>query len=180
MRGGSPAAGILSGRINPSGRLAITFPRSTGQVPIYYNHRQSARPDQGRYQDIPSTPLYEFGYGLSYTTYAYGEPVVSATTFRRGERVTVEIDVTNEGPRDGAETVMWFITDPVCRISRPVKELRHFEKRMLRSGETGRFRFEIDPERDLAFVDDEGRPILEAGDYYVTVKDKRVKLTLVE
>lgn len=180
VRGGSPAAGILSGRINPSGRLAITFPRSTGQVPIYYNHRQSARPDQGRYQDIPSTPLYEFGYGLSYTTYAYGEPVVSATTFRRGERVTVEIDVTNEGPRDGAETVMWFITDPFCRISRPVKELRHFEKRMLRSGETGRFRFEIDPERDLAFVDDEGRPILEAGDYYVTVKDKRVKLTLVE
>lgn len=180
VRGGSPAAGILSGRINPSGRLAITFPRSTGQVPIYYNHRQSARPDQGRYQDIPSTPLYEFGYGLSYTTYAYGEPVASATTFRRGERVTIEIDVTNEGPRDGAETVMWFITDPVCRISRPVKELRHFEKRMLRSGETGRFRFEIDPERDLAFVDDEGRPVLEAGDYYVTVKDKRVKLTLVE
>lgn len=180
VRGGSPAAGILSGRINPSGRLAITFPRSTGQVPIYYNHRQSARPDQGLYQDIPSTPLYEFGYGLSYTTYTYGEPVASATTFRRGERVTVEIDVTNEGPRDGAETVMWFITDPVCRISRPVKELRHFEKRMLRSGETGRFRFEIDPERDLAFVDDEGRPILEAGDYYVSVKDKRVKLTLVE
>lgn len=180
VRGGSPAAGILSGRINPSGRLAITFPRSTGQVPIYYNHRQSARPDQGRYQDISSTPLYEFGYGLSYTTYAYGEPVASATTFRRGERVTIEIDVTNEGPRDGAETVMWFITDPICRISRPVKELRHFEKRMLRSGETGRFRFEIDPERDLAFVDDEGRPVLEAGDYYVTVKDKRVKLTLVE
>ena len=180
VRGGSPAAGILSGRINPSGRLAITFPYSTGQVPIYYNHRQSARPYQGKYQDIPSTPLYGFGHGLSFTTYTYGEPFASATTFRRGEQITVEIDVTNDGPRDGAETVMWFISDPVCRISRPVKELRHFEKRLLRSGETGRFRFVIDPERDLGFVDDDGNPILEAGDYYVIVKDKRIKLTLVE
>lgn len=180
VRGGAPAAGILSGRINPSGRLAITFPYATGQIPIYYNHRQSARPHQGKYQDIPTTPLYEFGHGLCYTTFSYGEPVVSCETFRRGDRITVEVDVTNTGSRDGAETVFWFVSDPVCRISRPVKELRHFEKRLLRSGETGRFRFEINPERDLAFVDEDGNRFLEPGDYYILVKNRKVKLTLVE
>lgn len=180
IRGGNPIAGILSGRINPSGKLAMTFPYSTGQIPIYYNHRQSARTHQGKYQDIPNTPLYEFGHGLSYTTFEYGDLQPSTTTFRRGEKVTVTVAVTNTGERDGAETVHWFVSDPVCRISRPVKELKHFEKQPIRRGETRTFRFEIDPERDLSFTDGDGVRFLEAGDYYILVKDKKVKLTLTD
>lgn len=180
IRGGNPLAGILSGRINPSGKLAMTFPYSTGQIPIYYNHRQSARTHQGKYQDIPNTPLYEFGHGLSYTTFEYGDLQPSATSFRRGEKVTVTVAVTNAGERDGAETVHWFVADPVCRISRPVRELKHFEKQPIRRGETHTFRFEIDPERDLSFTDGDGKRFLEAGDYYILVKDKKVKLTLTD
>ena len=180
LRGGNPLAGILSGRINPSGRLAMTFPYSTGQIPIYYNHRQSGRTHQGKYQDIPSTPLYDFGYGLSYTTFEYGDLQPSVTTFRRGEKVTVTVPVTNAGQMDGAETVHWFIADPVCRISRPVRELKHFEKQPIRRGETHTFRFEIDPEKDLSFTDSDGKRFLEAGDYFILVKDKKVKLTLVD
>lgn len=180
IRGGNPLAGILSGRINPSGKLAMTFPYSTGQIPIYYNHRQSARTHQGKYQDIPNTPLYEFGHGLSYTTFEYGDLQPSATSFRRGEKVTVTVAVTNAGERDGAETVHWFVSDPVCRISRPVRELKHFEKQPIRRGDTHTFRFEIDPERDLSFTDGDGKRFLEAGDYYILVKDKKVKLTLTD
>lgn len=180
LRGGNPLAGILSGRINPSGRLAMTFPYSTGQIPIYYNHRQSGRTHQGKYQDIPSTPLYDFGHGLSYTTFEYGDLQPSVTTFRRGEKVTVTVPVTNAGQMDGAETVHWFIADPVCRISRPVRELKHFEKQPIRRGETHTFRFEIDPEKDLSFTDGDGKRFLEAGDYFILVKDKKVKLTLVD
>ena len=180
IRGGNPLAGILSGRINPSGRLAMTFPRSTGQIPIYYNRRQSGRTHQGKYQDIPSTPLYEFGHGLSYTTFEYGDLRPSATTLRRGEKTTVEVSVTNTGGMDGAETVHWFISDPVCRISRPVRELKHFEKQPIRRGETRTFRFEIDPEKDLSFTDGNGNRFLEPGDYFILVKDKKVKLTLTD
>lgn len=180
IRGGNPLAGILSGRINPSGKLAMTFPYSTGQIPIYYNHRQSARTHQGKYQDIPNTPLYEFGHGLSYTTFEYGDLQPSAMSFRRGEKVTVTVAVTNAGERDGAETVHWFVSDPVCRISRPVRELKHFEKQPIRRGDTHTFRFEIDPERDLSFTDGDGKRFLEAGDYYILVKDKKVKLTLTD
>lgn len=180
LRGGNPLAGILSGRINPSGKLAMTFPYSTGQIPIYYNHRQSGRTHQGKYQDIPSTPLYDFAHGLSYTTFEYGDLQPSATTLRRGEKLTVTVSVTNTGEMDGAETVHWFIADPVCRISRPVRELKHFEKQLIRKGETHTFRFEIDPERDLSFTDGDGKRFLEAGDYFILVKDKKIKLTLTE
>ncbi len=179
VAGGKPVAGILSGRVNPSGRLAITFPYMTGQIPIYYNHRSPAREGrQGRYQDIPSTPLYDFGYGLSYTDYKYGDLKVSADKVKRGGTLTVEIPVTNAGSRDGLETVHWFICDPVSSISRPVKELKCFEKQLIKAGETKVFRFNIDTERDLSFVDSDGKRFLEAGDYYLMVKDRKVKISV--
>lgn len=179
VAGGKPVAGVLSGRVNPSGKLAITFPYSTGQIPIYYNHRSPARQgSQGHYQDIPSTPLYDFGYGLSFTDYKYGTLKVSADKVKRGDKLTVEVPVTNSGTRDGLETVHWFISDPVCSISRPVKELKFFEKQSLKAGETKVFRFEVDTERDLSFVDSDGIRFLESGDYYIMVKDQKVKITL--
>lgn len=88
IAGGTPLAGILSGRINSSGKLAVTFPFTTGQIPIYYNHRQSSRPNQGTYQDISTLPLYEFGYGLSYTTFTYGEIKLSKKEIKKGETLT--------------------------------------------------------------------------------------------
>ncbi len=178
--GGKPLAGVLSGRVNPSGKLSMTFPYSTGQIPIYYNYRQSARPHQGKYQDIQSTPLYEFAHGLSYTTFQYGELKVSATQIKRGSKLMVEIPVSNTGDRDGVETVHWFIQDPVSSISRPIKELKHFEKQLLKKGETKTYKFEIDPERDLSFVDGNGKRFLEAGDYNILVKNKKIKVEIVD
>lgn len=177
VAGGKPVAGILSGRVNPSGRLAITFPYSVGQIPIYYNHRSPARTGaQGRYQDIPSTPLYNFGHGLSYTNYQYGKLKVSADKAKRGDILTVEIPVTNTGNRDGQETVFWFISDPVCSISRPIKELKYFEKSLIKAGETKLFRFQLDTERDLSFVNTEGKRFIEPGDFYLIVKNQKVKI----
>lgn len=178
IAGGTPLAGILSGRVNPSGRLCITFPYATGQIPIYYNARQSARPRQGRYQDIPSRPLYEFGYGLSYTTYTYGPLQTSATTIRRGETVRISVEVRNTGSRDGMETVHWYIRDPFCSISRPVRELKHFEKRLVRKGESETFVWELNPERDLAYTDSQGNRLLEDGDYFIMVGGQQITLNL--
>ncbi|SBW01636.1 Beta-glucosidase-related glycosidases [uncultured Dysgonomonas sp.] len=180
IAGGNPIAGIVAGRINPSGKLSMTFPYSTGQIPIYYNHRQSARPHQGKYQDIPSTPLYDFAHGLSYTTYTYGDLKPSTLTIKKGDKLSIEIPVTNVGGIDGLETVHWFVFDPVSTISRPVKELKHFEKQMIKKGETKVFKFDIDPLKDLGFINADGKRFLESGDYYIIVKDKKVKVTLVD
>lgn len=176
--GGTAVAEILAGDINPSGKLSMTFPRSTGQIPIYYNRRGAARRHQGFYQDIPSTPLYPFGHGLSYTTFTYGEPTVSATTFKKGDKITVTVPVTNTGSRTGAETVMWFTADPVASVTRPLMELKHFEKRELKPGETATFTFTIDPMKHLSFPDSDGNRILEPGDFKVMVGPHTLNLVM--
>ena len=181
VNGARSMAGILSGRINPSGKLAITFPYSTGQIPIYYNRRKSGRRgNQGIYQDITSEPLYPFGHGLSYTEFKYGTVTPSATRVKRGEKLSVEVNVTNTGTRDGAETVHWFIADPYCSITRPMKELKYFEKQQFKAGETKTFHFDVDLERDFGFVNKNGERFLEAGEYEIIVKDQKVKIELVE
>ena len=176
--GGRPVAGVLSGRVNPSGKLCVTFPRATGQIPIYYNRRKSARPYQGKYQDIPSTPLYEFGHGLSYTTFEYGDLRLSTDSIGPDGKLTAEITVTNTGRRDGAEVVQWFISDPFCRVTRPERELKHFEKQTLRAGESRTFRFEIEPTRDLSFVDGDGQRFLENGEFFVMVNGKKARFVV--
>lgn len=181
ISGGKPLAGILSGRVNPSGRLSITFPHTAAQIPIYYNRRPASRyAPLGHYRDIPSTPLYEFGHGLSYTTYKYGKLLAPALTLTKTGEMTLEIPVTNTGNREGMETVMWFINDPACTVSRPVKELKHFEKQTVKPGETYTFRFTLIPWRDLSYRDEDGNRVLEAGDYYILVKNQRLKLTLTD
>ena len=180
VNGALPMAGILSGRINPSGKLAMTFPYSTGQIPIYYNRRKSGRGHQGFYKDITSDPLYPFGHGLSYTEFKYGTVTLSATKVKRGEKLSAEVTVTNTGARDGAETVHWFISDPYCSITRPVKELKHFEKQLIKAGETKTFRFDIDLERDFGFVNEDGKRFLEAGEYHILVQGQTVKIELID
>ena len=180
INGARSMAGILSGRINPSGKLAMTFPYSTGQIPIYYNRRKSGRGHQGFYKDITSDPLYPFGHGLSYTEFKYGTVTPSATKVKRGDKLSAEVTVTNTGSRDGAETVHWFISDPYCSITRPVKELKHFEKQFIKVGETKTFRFDIDLERDFGFVNEDGKRFLEAGEYHILVQGQTIKIELID
>ena len=177
--GGSAVAQLLSGKVNPSGRLAITFPVCAEQQPVYYNQRQAARPKSGRYQNLQHEPMYPFGYGLSYTTFDYGTVRLDRETLRRGERLTAEVEVTNGGAMDGKETVMWFLSDPTASISRPVRELKHFEKQFIPAGESRVFRFEIDPERDLSFPDHTGKRLLENGTFYLHVNGQKVKFELI-
>ena len=193
VTGGEAVARLLCGEENPSGRLTLTFPRSVGQIPIYYNHRNSGRRGtQGLYQDIPSTPLYPFGYGLSYTTFTYGEPTLRALLKDGSEvpvgaqplkladvvRLTAEVEVRNDGGRDGREVVQWYVTDPWCSIARPVRELKHFEKQPIKAGEARTFAFRIDPMEDLGFVDAAGRRFLEPGLFTLRVGGRRIDFTL--
>ena len=185
--GGTPLVKVLTGEVNPSGRLAITFPRSTGQIPIYYNMRQAARPfnNQGNYQDISTEPLYPFGYGLSYSSFAYSDlQVVSPSavdkngkqTYSLKQNLAIQVTVKNTSMIDGKEPVLWFVSDPACSISRPIRELRSFSKPFIPAGKSVQVTFEIIPERDLAFVDSAGNPILEPGQYIIHVGDQHLSL----
>lgn len=180
IAGGTPLAGIVSGRLNPSGKLAITFPLTTGQIPIYYNMRQSARPKIGGYQDISNEPKYWFGHGLGYTTFSYGNIKLSSDKLSKKSKLIAQVEVTNTGNRTGKETVFWYVSDPVASISRPMKELKYFEKSELKSGEKKVFQFEIDPERDLSFPDSNGLKRLENGTFYLIINDQRVKFELID
>ena len=179
ISGGRPLAGVLSGRINPSGKLAITFPYSTGQIPIYYNQMSPSRfGGLGCYLDIPSTPLYPFGHGLSYTTFEYGDIKLSTDHAALGDTIRASVTVRNTGTRDGKETVLWYINDPVCSISRPVKELKLFDKQPIKAGQSHTFAFNIVPQRDLRYLNANGNTILEPGDYRIMVADKTITLRL--
>lgn len=178
--GGSAVAGIISGRINPSGKLAITFPLITGQIPVYYNMRQPARPKQGGYQDISSEPKYPFGYGLSYTTFKYGDVKLSSAKINKNQKLIAQVEITNTGLADGKETALWYIADPVASVSRPLKELKYFEKKKLKAGETGIFKFEIAPGRDLSFPDSNGQQHLEPGEFYIMIDKQKVKFEIVD
>ncbi|HVU36225.1 MAG TPA: glycoside hydrolase family 3 N-terminal domain-containing protein [Opitutaceae bacterium] len=163
-RGGAAVADVLLGRRNPSGRLAITWPRSTGQIPTYHHMRPRARTGrEGAYQDAETAPLYDFGHGLSYTEFQHSPIRLSRSTVRRGESLRAEITVTNAGSREGHETILWFIRDPAASITRPLRELRHFETAAIAPGEERIFHFEIEPLRDGSFPDSTGARILEPG-----------------
>lgn len=157
---GPAVADVLTGRVNPSGKLPVTFPLSVGQIPIHYNRRNPARGgDMGRYQDISSEPLYPFGYGLSYSQFTYSPVTV--------EGLTASVTVTNASAVDGEETVLWYLSDPAASITRPAKELKYFEKKLIPAGESVVFRFAMDPERDFSFPDHDGNRILERGEFLV-------------
>lgn len=174
--GGEALAGILSGRYNPSGKLAMTFPYSQGQIPIYYNRRNSARRHQGFYKDMTSEPLYPFGYGLSYTHFTYGVPVADKLTVSKDDHFSITIPVTNDGGMNGKEAVLWYVSVPYSLITRPCKELKFFEKKMIRKGETVNYVFDVDVERDLGYVDDQGHRFVEAGEVSILVGGQKLKI----
>jgi beta-glucosidase len=166
---GNATADVLFGDYNPGGKLPVTFPRVTGQVPIYYAHRNTGRPPSpdkftSKYIDVPWTPLYPFGHGLSYTTFRYREPRLSATTLRPTDSIRVEVEVTNDGNVAGDEVVQLYVRDEVGSITRPVLELRGFRRLRLTPGETHVVEFTIDVQ-DLAFHDAALRRVAEPGHF---------------
>ena len=171
---GPAVADVLFGDVNPGGKLPVTFPRVTGQVPIYYNHKNTGRPPSetdrytSKYLDVHWTPLYPFGHGLSYTTFAYDAPRLGATRIGQGDSLTVEVRLTNSGSRAGDEVVQLYLRDDVASVTRPVKELRGFRRVSLRPGEAATVTFTLTPD-DLAFHDTEMRRVIEPGTFTVFV-----------
>jgi beta-glucosidase len=160
---------VLFGKVNPGGKLPVTFPHSVGQVPIYYNHEPTGRPCDptfkwnSRYRDLPTCdPLYEFGYGLSYTTFQLSNLRLSSTTMRADGRITATVQVRNTGDRRGDEVVQLYLHDPVASISQPVRRLRAFQRVTLDPGQSRTLSFSLDAD-DVGFYDNSGRFVVEPG-----------------
>ena len=171
---GNAVTDILLGDVNPSGKLPATFPRAVGQEPIYYNHKHTGRPPDpnqkytSKYIDVPWTPQYPFGYGLSYTTFEITNLKLDRNRVRKGETVRVTVDVRNSGSRRGAEVVQLYIRDDVATVTQPVKQLRCFERVELEPGETRSVSFTVDAE-DLQFWGLDGGWVVEPGSFTVYV-----------
>lgn len=174
---GAAVADVIFGDVVPSGKLTTSFPLNTGQIPIYYNHKNTGRPladgqwfskFRSNYLDVPNEPLYPFGYGLSYTTFTYSEISLSKNTMKPGENIEIKVKVSNTGKYDGKEVVQLYIRDMVGTTTRPVKELKKFEKVMIKKGETREITFKI-TEEDLKFYNYNLDFVAEPGDFKVFV-----------
>lgn len=173
--GGNAVADVLFGDVNPSGKLPVTFPRNLGQIPIYYNHLPTGRPKMdekeeyvSKYIDSPNTPLYPFGYGLSYTTFQLSNLQINSPRITRTGEVKISVDVQNTGRRDGAEVVQLYVRDMVASLSRPVRELKGFQRIMLRAGEKRRVEMTLKA-KDLGFYNLQNQYVVEPGDFKVWV-----------
>ena len=177
--GGSEAADaicdVVFGDVSPSGKLTVTMPRSVGQVPIYYNHLNTGRPNPkwfskftSNYLDVPNDPLFPFGYGLSYTSFEYSPMTLSSNTMNASGSIQAQVSVTNTGNREGAEVVQLYIRDMVGSIARPVQELKGFERITLKPGESRLVTFTIDAEL-LKFYNKDLNYVCEPGDFEVMV-----------
>ena len=169
IRGGNGVADVLFGDVDPSGRLTTTFPRSIGQVPMYYNHLNTGRPDPGEYRghyvDGPNSPLYPFGFGLTYTTFEYGKVELDAPVMKPGGTLTAHVRIKNTGSRAGTETVQLYIRDIVASAGpRPVRELKGWQKVQLPAGESRDVSFIISG-RELGYYDTKGRWLVEPGKF---------------
>jgi beta-glucosidase len=171
---GNAIADILFGDVNPGAKLPVTFPRTVGQVPIYYNHMNTGRPPDAesrynsKYIDEPWTPLFPFGFGLSYTTFKISNLQLSAPRINASGKLTVSAEVENTGRRAGDEVVQLYIRDPVASMTRPVKELKGFQRVSLQPGEKRRVEFVLGPEH-LGFWNREMRYVVEPGEFRVMV-----------
>ena len=171
---GNAIADVVFGDYNPSGKLTITFPRNVGQIPIYYAAKNTGRPMDpnnkysSKYLDVANTPLYPFGYGLSYTNFQYGDITLSKNRITPSEKLHVTITLTNTGNYDGEEVTQLYIRDMVAGVARPLKQLRGFQKTMLRKGETKTLTFTISIE-DLKFYDEQLKWTYEPGTFKVFV-----------
>lgn len=167
--GRTAIADVLTGKVNPSGRTPMSFPRSVGQIPVYYSQLPTGRPEKIRqryesiYMDERNDALYPFGHGLSYSRFSYGDPRVSQPGMPLDGSVEVSVEVTNQGPRDGQEVVQLYIRQPVASLSRPLRELKAFDKIALRAGESRRVTFRLEAAH-LGAHDDDGRYRIDPGE----------------
>jgi len=179
--GGSEAgyaiADVLYGDVSPSGKLSTTFPQNIGQVPIFYNHKNTGRPlPEGKwfqkfrsnYLDVSNDPLYPFGYGLSYTNFSYSDVTLSNSSMKAGQKITASVTVTNNGSRDGKEVVQLYIRDLVGTSTRPVKELKGFQKIELKAGTSKTVSFEITV-NDLKYYNYDLKYVAEPGDFKIFI-----------
>jgi len=173
---GDAIADVVFGDVNPSGKLSMTFPQNVGQVPLYYAHKNTGRPLSGpwfqkflsNYLDVSNEPLYPFGFGLSYTDFDYGDITLSASEITSTDSLRVSIKVTNTGTRDGSEVVQLYIRDLVGSVTRPVKELKGFQKIALKAGESKTVNFTLG-KRDLSFYNADLKFETEPGEFHVFV-----------
>ena len=174
---GHAIADVLFGDVNPSAKLTTTFPRVVGQLPLYYNHKNTGRPHgefekyvkfRSNYIDVINAPLYPFGYGLSYTTFEYGDVKLSSPEVTNGGKFTATVTVKNTGKMDGKEIVQLYIHDVVSTSTRPVKELRGFQKVDIKAGESKTVTFELSTE-DLKYYDHELQYVCEPGDFEIMI-----------
>lgn len=173
---GNAVADVLFGNYNPSGKLTATFPRNVGQIPIYYNHKNTGRPYEGvlldkfksRYLDVSNDPLFPFGYGLSYTTFGYSDVKLSKSTVTGNETLKATVTVSNTGKYAGEEVVQLYLSDPVASVTRAVKDLKGFQKISLKPGESKEVTFDITPEQ-LKFYNSDLKYDWEAGEFHVHI-----------
>ncbi|MFN3664717.1 MAG: beta-glucosidase BglX [Sediminibacterium sp.] len=173
---GNAVADVLFGDYNPSGKLSMTFPKNVGQIPIYYSHKNTGRPFnlepsakfKSNYLDVSNEPLYPFGYGLSYTQFSYGDINLSSNNLSNGQKITATVTVSNIGNYDGEETVQLYIRDMVGSVTRPVKELKGFQKIFLKKGESKTVAFTITPE-DLKFYNSNLKWVNETGEFKLMI-----------
>ncbi|MBW3469819.1 beta-glucosidase BglX [Arthrospiribacter ruber] len=174
---GDAIADVLFGDVNPSGKLTATFPQNVGQIPIFYNHKNTGRPlpegqwfqkFRSNYLDVSNEPLYPFGYGLSYTEFDYSGLQLSAEELSGDETLQITVDVRNAGSLDGSEVVQLYVRDLVASITRPVKELKGFEKVFVKAGETRSVTFEL-TKKDLMFYNQDAEFVWEAGEFEIMV-----------
>ena len=174
VEAGNATADVLFGDVNPSGRLPVTFPRVLGQVPLYYNHHNTGRPPDvnnkysSKYIDVPVTPRYPFGFGLSYTTFAYSNLKLSAARARASDSITATVTVANTGNREGTEVVQLYVRDEVASVSRPVRELKALRRVTLTPGESRSVDLRI-ALKDLWFYGLDMKPVVEPGMFRVFV-----------
>jgi beta-glucosidase len=169
VQGGHGVADVLFGEVDPVGRLTTTFPRSVGQVPIFYNHYNTGRPGLGKYLDGPSTPLYPFGFGLAYTTFEYGKTQLSAPEIKLGGTIAASVKLTNTGQRAGTEVAQLYLRDVAASAGpRPVRELKGFQKILLQPGESRDVSFTISG-KELGYYDAKGNWLIEPGKFQLWI-----------
>lgn len=177
-RGAQAIVRILYGKVNPSAKLTMSFPRNVGQIPVYYNHYRTGRPAMGdndleekyvsKYIDVSNTPLYPFGYGLSYSQFDYAELQMEKTIYQETETIKASVKVKNNSERDGYEIVQWYVWDQVGEVVRPVKELKRFDKLFLRAGETQTVAIEL-PISECAYYHQNGEKKVDPGKFELMV-----------
>ena len=190
--GGNAIADLLYGIVSPSGRLAMTFPYSTGQVPIHYDHFNTGRPFNGdhknrfqsKYLDIPNEPLYPFGYGLGYTKFSYSEVKLSKTNMSKQDTLTASVVVKNIGEHEGIETVQFYLQDQKASVVRPVRELKGFQRVFLQPAESAEIKFEISEDMlrfynyNMDYTSEEGTFLVFIGENSTTMNQAEFKLQL--